>query len=158
MATQRHGAPAMPLSIYREESQRVGRGVDVGAGEASVRFRTAGTLSGSGECAMFRGDRELGDRTVGHSRPTTQRQMILRAWRGFASLADEERYPEHLLATVKPRLGAISGFRGLYLLRRRDGSEVEYQVLTYGTRWIQSALLPGKSRSGRWLSPRLRLS
>jgi heme-degrading monooxygenase HmoA len=56
--------------------------------------------------------------------------MILRAWRGFAGLADQERYPHHLLETVRPKLEAIPGFCGLYLLRRRDSAEVEYQVLT----------------------------
>lgn len=56
--------------------------------------------------------------------------MILRAWRGFASFPDEERYPQHLLEAVKPKLEAIPGFLGLYLLRHRDGLEIEYQVLT----------------------------
>ena len=56
--------------------------------------------------------------------------MILRAWRSFAALADAERYPRHLLETVRPKLETIPGFRGLYLLRRQDGAEVEYQVLT----------------------------
>jgi heme-degrading monooxygenase HmoA len=56
--------------------------------------------------------------------------MILRAWRSFAALTDQERYPHHLLETVRPKLETIPGFRGLYLLRRRDSSEVEYQVLT----------------------------
>jgi heme-degrading monooxygenase HmoA len=56
--------------------------------------------------------------------------MILRAWRSFATVSDEDRYPRHLLETVKPKLESISGFLGLYLLRRRDSTEVEYQVLT----------------------------
>ena len=56
--------------------------------------------------------------------------MILRTWRGFAALTDQERYPHHLLVTVRPKLEAIPGFCGLFLLRRRDSSEVEYQVMT----------------------------
>ena len=56
--------------------------------------------------------------------------MILRAWRSFATVSDEERYPRHLLETVRPKLESISGFLGLYLLRHRDSTEVEYQVLT----------------------------
>jgi heme-degrading monooxygenase HmoA len=56
--------------------------------------------------------------------------MILRAWRSFAAVADGERYPQHLLQSGKPKLDAIPGFRGLYRLRRMDGSEMEYQVLT----------------------------
>lgn len=56
--------------------------------------------------------------------------MIVRAWRGVAAAADEEKYPRHLLGTVKPKLQGIPGFLGLYLLRRRDPTEVEFQVLT----------------------------
>jgi heme-degrading monooxygenase HmoA len=56
--------------------------------------------------------------------------MIIRAWRGYATLGHEEAYPRHLLQTVRPKLEALSGFGGLYLLRRRDSTEVEFQVLT----------------------------
>ena len=56
--------------------------------------------------------------------------MIVRAWRGYAAVTDEETYPRHLLQTVRPKLETIAGFRGLYLLRRRTAGEVEFQVLT----------------------------
>jgi len=56
--------------------------------------------------------------------------MIIRMWRGFASKTTRDAYPKHLLETVRPRLEGISGFRGLYLLRRDHPDEVEYQVLT----------------------------
>ena len=56
--------------------------------------------------------------------------MIVRAWRGYATPSHEEAYPDHLLRTVRPKLEALSGFGGLYLLRRRDSAEVEFQVLT----------------------------
>ena len=57
--------------------------------------------------------------------------MILRAWRSFASLTDDERYPQHMLETVQPKLEAIPGFGGLFLLRRRGSWEVvqQYEVL-----------------------------
>jgi heme-degrading monooxygenase HmoA len=56
--------------------------------------------------------------------------MIVRSWRGYAVPSDAEAYPRHLLHGVRPRLERLSGFRGLYLLRRVADGEVEYQVLT----------------------------
>jgi len=56
--------------------------------------------------------------------------MIVRAWRGFANAANSQDYPRYLLETVRPKLADLPGFRGLYLLRRTAGAEVEYQVLT----------------------------
>jgi heme-degrading monooxygenase HmoA len=56
--------------------------------------------------------------------------MIVRSWRGYVELAREDVYPRHLLHTVRPKLEVLAGFRGLYLLRRRNGQEVEFEVLT----------------------------
>lgn len=56
--------------------------------------------------------------------------MIIRAWKGFAAPSNADAYPRHLLDTVRPKLGGLAGFRGLYLLRRRGPTEIEYQVLT----------------------------
>lgn len=56
--------------------------------------------------------------------------MIVRSWRGYASPAQSGAYPRHLLGTVRPKLTHLPGFRGLYLLSRRLGDEVEYEVLT----------------------------
>jgi len=56
--------------------------------------------------------------------------MILRAWRGYAAPGHGEAYPHHLLESIQPKLTALAGFRGLYLLRRAGTNEIEYQVLT----------------------------
>ncbi len=56
--------------------------------------------------------------------------MIVRSWRAYAHSGAADQYPRHLLETVKPQLEQLAGFRGLYLLRRRDGDEVEYVVQT----------------------------
>jgi hypothetical protein len=45
--------------------------------------------------------------------------MIVRAWRGYAAMAETQAYPRHLLQSVRPKLEQLVGFRGLYLLRRR---------------------------------------
>lgn len=41
-----------------------------------------------------------------------------------------DRYPRHLLDNVRPELERIAGFRGLFLVERRRGEEVEYVVQT----------------------------
>jgi heme-degrading monooxygenase HmoA len=56
--------------------------------------------------------------------------MIVRAWRGYGAVANAQAYPQHLLQSVRPKLEQLAGFRGLYLLRRRDFEEVEFLVLT----------------------------
>ncbi|MFL5494984.1 MAG: antibiotic biosynthesis monooxygenase family protein [Gemmatimonadales bacterium] len=57
--------------------------------------------------------------------------MIVRAWRGYASSATAEAYPRHLLERVRPKLERLAGFRGLSLLRRPSGTEIEFLVLTH---------------------------
>jgi heme-degrading monooxygenase HmoA len=56
--------------------------------------------------------------------------MVIRAWRGYGAVAEAQAYPRHLLHSVRPKLEQLSGFRGLYLLRRRDAAEIEFLVLT----------------------------
>ena len=56
--------------------------------------------------------------------------MILRIWRAYADTSSADRYPRHLLDNVRPELERIAGFRGLLLVTRRHGDEVEYVVQT----------------------------
>ena len=56
--------------------------------------------------------------------------MILRIWRAFADTSSADRYPRHLLDKVRPELEKIAGFRGLFLVTRHHGDEVEYVVQT----------------------------
>jgi heme-degrading monooxygenase HmoA len=58
--------------------------------------------------------------------------MIIREWRGRASLADVARYPAHFRGTVLPQLQAVEGFVGAHLGQRQRGDSVEFLVLT---RW-----------------------
>jgi len=73
---------------------------------------------------------DLEDRTVDLLPGQGVRPMIVRAWRGFAAPNNAEEYPRYLLQAVRPKLQNLTGFRGLYLLRRRAPAEIEYQVLT----------------------------
>lgn len=56
--------------------------------------------------------------------------MVVRAWRGYGAVTEGEAYPRHLLRSVRPKLEQLPGFRGLYLLRRREPEEIEFLVLT----------------------------
>jgi heme-degrading monooxygenase HmoA len=56
--------------------------------------------------------------------------MIVRSWRGYAVAEKANAYPQHLLTSVRPKLERLPGFRGLYLLRRSQGAELEFRVLT----------------------------
>ena len=56
--------------------------------------------------------------------------MILRIWRAYADTMSADRYPRHLLDKVRPELERIAGFRGLLLVTRQHGDEVEYVVQT----------------------------
>jgi heme-degrading monooxygenase HmoA len=56
--------------------------------------------------------------------------MIVRAWRGYGAAAEAQAYPRHLLQVVRPKLEQLAGYRGLYLLQRRDLEEIEFLVLT----------------------------
>ena len=56
--------------------------------------------------------------------------MVVRAWRGYAARAEPEAYPRHSLQSVRPKLEQLTGFRGLYLLRRLSLEEIEFLVLT----------------------------
>jgi heme-degrading monooxygenase HmoA len=58
--------------------------------------------------------------------------MILREWRGRASVDQAEAYPEHFRRSVLPELRGIPGFCGATLSRRDFGDGIEYLVLT---RW-----------------------
>ena len=56
--------------------------------------------------------------------------MVLRVWRAYADASSADQYPRHLLEKVRPELEAIRGFRGLLLVTRHDGDEVEFVVQT----------------------------
>jgi heme-degrading monooxygenase HmoA len=58
--------------------------------------------------------------------------MIIREWRGRASLKRAAAYPDHFRHAVLPELRHIPGFLGATLSRRDQGETVEYLVLT---RW-----------------------
>jgi len=56
--------------------------------------------------------------------------MIIRTWRARAAADRAHLYPRHFADVVLPRLDALPGFAGAYLLRRDLGGEVEFVVHT----------------------------
>lgn len=56
--------------------------------------------------------------------------MIFRIWRGETVPENADAYREHLMTEVFPRLGAMPGHKGAYLLRRDDGEHAEVLAVT----------------------------
>lgn len=56
--------------------------------------------------------------------------MIVRHWQGLAHADTADAYLEHLRAETLPKLDALSGYLGAYVLRRDVAEGVEFIVLT----------------------------
>ena len=56
--------------------------------------------------------------------------MVLRMWRGRATVEKSGEYIDHVTKKVFPALGAIEGHRGAYLLQRAVDGAIEFVVLT----------------------------
>lgn len=57
--------------------------------------------------------------------------MIARIWRGRTAAAAAETYVDYLLATGVPAYAATPGNRGVRVLRRTEGDEAEFLVLSF---------------------------
>lgn len=51
-------------------------------------------------------------------------------WKGRAQKARAHEYEAFVTKSVLPKIAAIEGHRGTYLLHRADGDDVEFVVLT----------------------------
>lgn len=56
--------------------------------------------------------------------------MIMRIWRGITSSERADAYLEHLQQTALPALKGFNGQQGAWVLRRVQGEQCEFQVLT----------------------------
>ena len=57
--------------------------------------------------------------------------MIARIWRGWAATKEAaDLYEEFLRATFLPSVHAIEGYSGASVLRRPNGAEIEFTVIT----------------------------
>ena len=56
--------------------------------------------------------------------------MLARVWRGWSTTELAPAYEEHLRSVTFPSLREIAGHEGAYVLRRDDGDDVEFVVVT----------------------------
>lgn len=56
--------------------------------------------------------------------------MIVRTWRGWTRARDADAYAQFLAREFLPAADAIPGFRGAQILRRAEGDEVAFLILT----------------------------
>ena len=56
--------------------------------------------------------------------------MIVRIWRGQATIENADVYLRHVTETVFPSLAGIRGHRGAYLLQREAAGRVEFLAVT----------------------------
>ena len=52
--------------------------------------------------------------------------MIARIWHGYTKAEDADAYAAKLKPELLPGISKVPGYRGSYLLRRSNGSEVEF--------------------------------
>ncbi|GIL38797.1 hypothetical protein [Roseiterribacter gracilis] len=86
--------------------------------------------------------------------------MIVRAWHGWTRRDDADRYAQFLEHEFLPAAEAIPGLRGAQILRRDDGDEVAFLILTHfetidairefaGTDWEAAHIAP---QAMQWLT------
>lgn len=56
--------------------------------------------------------------------------LIVRMWRGQATIENASAYARHVTGTVFPSLAEIRGHRGAYLLQRQAAGRVEFLAIT----------------------------
>jgi len=56
--------------------------------------------------------------------------MVVRIWRGQATLENASAYCKHVTQTVFPSLTNIQGHQGAYLLQRETNGQVEFLAVT----------------------------
>ncbi len=66
--------------------------------------------------------------------------MIIREWRGRASLDQADAYPRYFRDHVLPQLRRLTGFLGVHFTRRRLADRAEFLVLT---RWQSMEAIRG---------------
>jgi heme-degrading monooxygenase HmoA len=56
--------------------------------------------------------------------------VIARIWHGWTTQHNAESYERFLRASMFPSMDRLDGYRGVYLLEREDGDEVEFVTVT----------------------------
>ncbi len=61
--------------------------------------------------------------------------MIARLWHGWTKPENANEYESLLRTAILPDIHRVSGYNGAWLMRRRDGQEVEFITLTFWDSW-----------------------
>jgi heme-degrading monooxygenase HmoA len=56
--------------------------------------------------------------------------MIARLWHGYTNRTNAPIYEKMLLGDILPGIRKLQGYRGCYVLQRKNGAEVEFITLT----------------------------
>jgi heme-degrading monooxygenase HmoA len=56
--------------------------------------------------------------------------MIARLWHGYTNRKNAPIYEKQLLSDILPGIRKVQGYRGPYVLQRKNGAEVEFITLT----------------------------
>ena len=82
--------------------------------------------------------------------------MIARHWRGWTTLENGDAYENHLKGTVLPALKRLSGYRGMYILRRSLPDEVEFVVINLFDSMTDVQAFAGEDYSASKFEPEAR--
>jgi heme-degrading monooxygenase HmoA len=82
--------------------------------------------------------------------------MIVRIWRGRTSDGNADAYQTHVTATVFPKLEALAGYAGGRVLRRLDGKDVEFLVVTEWESWDAIGAFAGPEPQRAVIEPEAR--
>jgi len=61
--------------------------------------------------------------------------MIARLWHGWTKPENADAYETLLRTKILPGIHRVKGYEGAWLMRREDGSEVEFITLTFWKDW-----------------------
>jgi heme-degrading monooxygenase HmoA len=79
--------------------------------------------------------------------------MIVRIWRGWATMNQPDGYPAHFRDRVVPELRQVDGFKAAQLLRRKDGAFMEFTVLTSWTSMAAISAFAGQDPNKAVVEP-----
>jgi hypothetical protein len=83
--------------------------------------------------------------------------VIARLWHGWTRPAEADAYEALLRSEVLPGIHRVEGYRGVWLLRREAGDEIEFVTMTLWESWdavrsfagddLEAAVVPPPARA-----------
>jgi len=72
--------------------------------------------------------------------------MIARLWHGWTKPEHADEYENLLRTRILPEIHRVPGYNGAWLMRRREGEEVEFITLTFWDSWESVREFAGNSQ------------